>query len=67
MEKLVKICLAFLVLLVFGIFYIGLSDVNIGSYKEESTSKLSVERLSIIHSQQFPDATPWETCEQEIE
>lgn len=65
MEKLVKIGLAFMALLVFAIFYVGVVGANFDCYREEPATQVSIEQLSVLHSQQFPDATPWETCEQE--
>ena len=65
MEKFIKIGLAFLALLVFTIFYVGVSGANFDCYREEPATEVSIEQLSIAHSQQFPDASPWETCEQE--
>lgn len=39
----------------------------LGSHLGKTKAESSLEGLADWHSQQYPDATPWETCEQEVE
>lgn len=48
-------------------FVVAYLTFMIGSHLGKTKTESSLEGLADWHSQQYPDATPWETCEQEVE
>lgn len=68
MSRLFKACFTLVMFVAF--YFIGCAGAGLihnGVAQSEPVSENSLELLANWHSQQFPDATPWETCEQEIE
>jgi hypothetical protein len=67
MSRLFKVCFALAVFVVFYfVGYAGAGIIHSSLAQPEPVSQDSLELLANWHSQQFPDATPWETCEQEV-
>ena len=68
MSRLFKVCFALAMFVVFYfIGYAGAGLIHSSVAQSEPVSENSLELLTNWYSQQFSDATPWETCEQEVE
>lgn len=68
MSKLFKLCFMFVFFMIFYVVgYAGMAILHSVFSQPETVSETSLEMLSKWHSEQYQDATPWETCEQEAE
>ena len=66
MSRLFKMCFGLAVFIFFYVVgYAGMLMIHGMFMQPEPSPDTSLEALSRWHSQQYPDATPWETCEQE--
>jgi len=69
MSKVFKICFGLAMFVVF--YFIGwVATATIHSYfapADVPEQTLSIEELASAFEQQHENATPWETCEQEVE
>ena len=69
MSKVFKICFGLAIFVVF--YFIGwMETATIHSYfapADVPEQTLSIEELAFAFEQQHENATPWETCEQEVE
>jgi len=66
MSRLFKLCFALAVFMFFYVVgYAGMATIHNAFVQPEPVANTSLDMLSKWHSEQYPDATPWETCEQE--
>jgi len=67
MSKLFKACFGLVIFMAFYIFgYSGTALIHGTFFQPQPTQKVDIGVLAELYSQRHPDATPWETCEQEV-
>jgi len=67
MSKLFKACFGTVIFIAFYIFgYSGTALIHGTFFQPQPTQEIDIGVLAELYSQRHPDATPWETCEQEI-
>ena len=68
MSRLFKVCFALAVVLVFYfVGYAGAGIIHTQFFQAQPTTQtITVEELVEAYAAEYPDATPWETCEQEV-
>jgi hypothetical protein len=67
MSKLFKACFGLVIFMAFYIFgYSGTALIHGTFFQPQPTQEIDIAGLAEFYAQQHPDATPWETCEQEV-
>lgn len=67
MSKLFKACFGLAIFIAFYIFgYSGTALIHGTFFQPQPTQEIDIGVLVELYSQRHPDATPWETCEQEV-
>ena len=69
MSKLFKACFGLAIFITFYFFgYVGTALIHGSLFTpaEPEEEVASLETLAELYSQRHPNATPWETCEQEV-
>jgi len=67
MSKLFKACFGLVIFMAFYIFgYSGTALIHGTFLQPQPIQEIDIGVLAELYSQRHPDATPWETCEQEI-
>jgi hypothetical protein len=67
MSRLFKVCFALAVVVVFYfVGYVGTRIIHAQFFQPTPTTQtITIEELVEAYKAEYPDATPWETCEQE--